>query len=129
MSFLFRHSHIRLCNISSLTFFSCVLISLRPPHTLHSPALTYPIEQLPTTAILQEDVVDGPLTPVPIEAHYVGVREHLVHTHLFLHVVHTVLGSGHVHNFHCHRLLRLPVDQQTYSERQRSKVKMWILIM
>lgn len=98
------------------------------PHAVHNPVLTYSIEQLPSTAILQEDVVDGPLAPVPIEAHYVGVGQHLVHTHLFLHIVHTVLGSGHVHNLHGHRLLRLPVDQQAYPERQRSKGKMRTLM-
>lgn len=87
-------------------------------------SLTYSIEQLSATAILQEDIMDGPFAPVPIEAHYIGVGQHLVHAHFFLYIVHAVLDGGHVHHFHRHRLLSLPVDQQAYPVRQRSNSKM-----
>lgn len=72
--FLFRHSHIRLCNRHHQFLY---MKEYKEQHHLthYIPsALTYSIKQLPATAIFQEDVVNGAFAPVPIEAHYVGVR-------------------------------------------------------
>lgn len=76
--------------------------------------LTDSVKKLSSTTVLQEDVLCRPLTPVPKETYDVGVWEYLAYANLLLHILYTILGLCHVHNFDRHSFFCLLVDKQSH---------------
>ena len=72
------------------------------------------VEELPAAAVLQEQVLRGPLPPVPVELDDVLVVQHLVDADLLLDVLRAVGRALHVHDLHGHGLLGAAVHGQLH---------------
>lgn len=78
------------------------------------PCRTDAVEELSAAAVLQEQVLRGPLPPVSVEPDDVLVAQHLVDADFLLDVLRALGRALHVHDFHGHGLLGAAVHGQLH---------------